>query len=154
MICGFSYIGTHDKNTIQNEGYPFQNKDSILLTSFKNDMVYAKIAIEAITEDELSITHTSFKSNQDIIKDISIEYGLLEEANASLGIGYDPSIPHIQVPEIITDQKEFSILPNQIKYIWILRNNCNMVPNRCFIKLLNINTIYCNKSFIILIHFT
>ena len=119
FICGFSYIGTHDKNTIQNESYPFQNEQSILLTSFKNDMVYAKIAIEGVTEDELTITHTNFKSNQDTIKDSHIEYGLLEEANASLGIGYDTSIPHIQVPEIITDQKEFSILPSQIKYVWI-----------------------------------
>ena len=119
FTCGFSYVGTHDKNAMQNEKYPFQNNHSIHLTGWKNDLVYAKIVIEASEEMEVSISHGAFKNETDTLNDSQIEYGLLEEANASLGIGYDASIPHVSIPEIITDTKEFSIPTNQTKYVWI-----------------------------------
>ena len=117
--CGFTYFGSHEVDAFQNESYVFQNKDTLSLTGWRNDEVYAKVAIHANTDTTIKVSSSSFKNQNEQIEDSNIEIGLLKEANASLGIGYDTSIPHVSIPEIITTEKEFEVLSNQTRYIWI-----------------------------------
>lgn len=119
FFCGFTYFGSHEVDASQNEAYVFQDKDTLSLTGWRNDEVYAKVAIHVNTNTTIKVSSSSFKNQNEQIEDSNIEIGLLKEANASLGIGYDTSIPHVSIPEIITTEKEFEVLSNQTRYIWI-----------------------------------
>lgn len=115
FLCGFTDIGTHEVN--------FKYKESFqALTSWQNDIVFAKIAIQGFKDyepTEVEVNYSDLTSATSRIDKTTLKVGFLEEANASLGIGYDTSIPHIQIPEIITINTKASVGSNEWKYIWI-----------------------------------
>lgn len=114
----FTWTGMHENGEISEAVYPYEGSSSVCVSAWKNETVYLKAAVTAVTDTHVSVSIDSFagRSTED---HLTCRAGFLKSTSVSLGMGTEEWIPHVDVPDIITEETEKDLSAGETAYLWI-----------------------------------
>ena len=114
----FTWIGMRETSEISSTVYPYEGSTFACASAWKQETVYLKAAVTALADTHISVSADSFigRNGEDTLP---CNVGFLKSTSVSLGMGTDEWIPHIDVPDIITEEKEKDLSAGERAYIWI-----------------------------------
>ena len=100
-------------------GYPFEGETSAVITAWKQERVFLKIALEAAADGMAEITAGPLRQDG-TETEIPVSAGTLESLSASLGLGENPSVPHETVfDRILQGNSACELSAGETSYFWI-----------------------------------
>ena len=122
MKVNFTYSGAR---TYAESAYPFEGKTEAVLTAWKGERLFLKVAVEADSDQAVQISGEPLKSAEGT-DEIPVSIGRLEGVTASLGLGENNGLPHETVYDrILSGVQEAELHAGTPSYFWITINTGN-----------------------------
>ena len=116
--CSFTYPGLNTDNPEYLSVYPYEGSTEIYVPAWQSETVYLKAAVTAETDTHVSASAEPLSAVKRSDRP-EITVGLLRPVSAGLGMGTDPYLPHEDVYDRISTERETNLAAGETAYYWI-----------------------------------